>query len=479
MGLDSDGLEEQRLEEDAPAHKPATPVAAPATPAGAANTAAAGGIAAGGRKSTASGSVAAAAMPAQGALPPTGPSATAAAAAEEKQKAAAAAAAAKEREMYLQQQQDRERRESSARRASTASANSLGTGGNGARRGSQSDAGAAAGQNENEDNSSLDGSFAEMHMNDKRPGKGGKKGGEEDGLMPISPMLQAPASSGAGGTPSAGSGGSSSLKIAPTSAFDLTDFRRFLTSPVTQGVGVVQCTIERDRSSLASRIYPTYHVSLKDGERFLLSARKRGSNKTSNYLVSMDKRDLNRDSAAFLGKLRANFVGTEFIVYDDGVSPEKAAKSKKASTNASVRQELAVVNYASNVLGSRGPRKMKVGVPKVDADGKRIVFQPLKDEDGMQEKVKCGHTQDMVLMINKPPKWNTQVGAYVLNFNGRVTMASVKNFQLVSPDDHDTVLLQFGRTGKDSFSMDFQWPLSPMQAFAICLSSFDFKLVCE
>lgn len=72
-----------------------------------------------------------------------------------------------------------------------------------------------------------------------------------------------------------------------------------------------------------------------------------------------------------------------------------------------------------------------------------------------------------------------QVGAFVLNFNGRVTMASVKNFQLVSPDDVETVLLQFGRTGKEQFTMDFQWPLSPLQAFATCLSSFDYKFACE
>ena len=35
-----------------------------------------------------------------------------------------------------------------------------------------------------------------------------------------------------------------------------------------------------------------------------------------------------------------------------------------------------------------------------------------------------------------------QVGAFVLNFNGRVTMASVKNFQLITHDDQDAVILQ-------------------------------------
>ena len=48
----------------------------------------------------------------------------------------------------------------------------------------------------------------------------------------------------------------------------------------------------------------------------------------------------------------------------------------------------------------------------------------------------------LAYLINKPPRWNEQVGAYVLNFNGRVTMASVKNFQLVDPDEHNVVVLQ-------------------------------------
>lgn len=38
-----------------------------------------------------------------------------------------------------------------------------------------------------------------------------------------------------------------------------------------------------------------------------------------------------------------------------------------------------------------------------------------------------------------------QLGAYCLNFNGRVTQASVKNFQLVSESDPEHIILQFGK----------------------------------
>ena len=70
--------------------------------------------------------------------------------------------------------------------------------------------------------------------------------------------------------------------------------------------------------------------------------------------------------------------------------------------------------------------------------------------------------------------------AYCLNFDGRVTDASVKNFQLAdSRDETEATLLQFGKVGKDAFTMDYAYPMSALQAFAICLSSFDNKLACE
>lgn len=44
-----------------------------------------------------------------------------------------------------------------------------------------------------------------------------------------------------------------------------------------------------------------------------------------------------------------------------------------------------------------------------------------------------------------PPYTYTQLNAFCLNFHGRVTQASVKNFQLVTDDLADRVYLQFGK----------------------------------
>ncbi|KAL1379485.1 hypothetical protein pipiens_003783, partial [Culex pipiens pipiens] len=89
------------------------------------------------------------------------------------------------------------------------------------------------------------------------------------------------------------------------------------------------------------------------------------------------------------------------------------------------------------------------------------------------------HMDNVVELHNKTPIWNDETQSYVLNFHGRVTQASVKNFQLVHDSDPDYIVMQFGRTSDDIFTMDFRYPLCAFQAFAIALSSFDGKLACE
>ncbi|GFR43754.1 hypothetical protein Agub_g4866 [Astrephomene gubernaculifera] len=253
---------------------------------------------------------------------------------------------------------------------------------------------------------------------------------------------------------------------------DLNDMPTFLLQPGPKN-GPVQCVIVRDRAS--AKLFPRYALFLEEGRRFMLSARKRKKQTTSNYAISLTYDDHNRESGAFFGKVRSNFVGTEFTIYDKGL---KAGKKDSSGTDPG-RQELGAVTYQYNVLGTRGPRKMMAAIPAVDGSGRRL-FQATGEADCILERLKHRRGLDeLVVMGNKPPRWNDELNAYCLNFNGRVTEASVKNFQLVSDDNHNHVILQFGKVGKDTFTMDYQWPISAFQAFAICMSSFDNKLACE
>jgi hypothetical protein len=51
--------------------------------------------------------------------------------------------------------------------------------------------------------------------------------------------------------------------------------------------------------------------------------------------------------------------------------------------------------------------------------------------------------------------------------------------QVDERDSEEVVIMQFGRVGDNDFTCDFQYPLSPLQAFGIALSSFDYKIACE
>lgn len=62
---------------------------------------------------------------------------------------------------------------------------------------------------------------------------------------------------------------------------------------------------------------------VRQGKRFLLAARKRKRNKSSNYLITTDEKELVREGPGYCGKVRANFMGTEFVVYNSGVRPSK------------------------------------------------------------------------------------------------------------------------------------------------------------
>lgn len=60
----------------------------------------------------------------------------------------------------------------------------------------------------------------------------------------------------------------------------------------------------------------------------------------------------------------------------------------------------------------------------------------------MMEALRSHNLRNLAHFTNKAPRWSPELNAYVLSFGGRVSMTSVKNFQLVSPNDPDTVLLQ-------------------------------------
>ncbi|CAO2608770.1 Tubby-related protein 1 [Lemmus lemmus] len=233
-------------------------------------------------------------------------------------------------------------------------------------------------------------------------------------------------------------------------------------------------------------MYPSYFLHLDTEKKvlregvFLLASRKRKRSKTANYLISRDPTNLSRGGEDFIGKLRSNLLGNRFTVFDNGQNPQRGGGVDVGS----LRQELAAVIYETNVLGFRGPRRMTVIIPGTSPATSNLPFfvtSPWapQSSDGLLVRWQNKTLESLIELHNKPPIWNEDSGSYTLNFQGRVTQASVKNFQIVHADDPDYIVLQFGRIAEDAFTLDYRYPLCALQAFAIALSSFDGKLACE
>ena len=73
-----------------------------------------------------------------------------------------------------------------------------------------------------------------------------------------------------------------------------------------------------------NRFWPKYILSLSQTNQFLLTGKKRSGSKTSNYMISMDQEKVGKKGSGYLGKVRSNFLGTEFSIYDTGENPDKA-----------------------------------------------------------------------------------------------------------------------------------------------------------
>ncbi|KAK6239303.1 hypothetical protein QUC31_004772 [Theobroma cacao] len=283
---------------------------------------------------------------------------------------------------------------------------------------------------------------------------------------------------------------------------------------------LLQCYIKRNRSNQTYYLYLGLNQASNDDGKFLLAARKCRRPTCTDYIISLNGDDVSKGSSTYIGKLRSNFLGTKFTVYD-AQPPNAGVKVTKSRSTRLINMKqvsprvpagnyaVAHISYELNVLGSRGPRRMQCVMDAIPASSiepggvaptqteflhsnldtfPSLPFFRSKSTrtESFQLGPLSGQKDGMLVLRNKAPRWHEQLQCWCLNFNGRVTVASVKNFQLVaSPEngatgqEHENVILQFGKVGKDVFTMDYQYPISAFQAFAVCLSSFDTKIACE
>jgi len=250
------------------------------------------------------------------------------------------------------------------------------------------------------------------------------------------------------------------------------ELKEFLLKPLPKNY-ILECNIKRIYTGI-DKLHPKYNVFVHNSNFFLMCAGKRSNKSTSNYLLSFKDEVYSKNEIYNFGKLRSNFFGTIFNIFGNGKNRKDTKKREE------VRQQFGTVTYETNLFGLKGPTKFNVYLPKIEEKDIFHEFKPIKEEEEIHSKFKHGETKNIIKYVPREPKWSEKHNAYVLHyFNGRIQKPSSKNFQLIEVGKDDDVILQFGRIDDETFAMDFKYPLSPLQAFGICLSSLDNKFACE
>eukprot|EP00041_Stephanoeca_diplocostata_P001587 m.20576 g.20576 ORF g.20576 m.20576 type:complete len:390 (+) comp12170_c0_seq1:222-1391(+) len=203
----------------------------------------------------------------------------------------------------------------------------------------------------------------------------------------------------------------------------------------------------RKRKGSTSKFKTTFTLNFEcesGGDIQVLETKRSFKGKNVQYAFKVGTKDL--------GKLKCNLRGTKFVVYDSGQKLKKRHdKTIPAPDECHARQELANVTCSTS---KKGPRELLV--------------QLVHDTKGYPEKK---------FLVNAVPDYDADRREFTLEYHGRARVSSVKNFQLIADSyggspDH-TPLLRLGKESGDVFNLDFRWPLSPLQAFAIALTSFE------
>ena len=302
--------------------------------------------------------------------------------------------------------------------------------------------------------------------------------------------------------------------------------RDFVLRPVPPEVGMIRCFLRITRVGFTgvSTGYELYLqapsilpyplgplprvVGTAPGDQLLLVARKRFGFGSKGYIdISLDRRgrDFERGGKNHVGFLVSSFSGLDHTVWQSDPLVE-------------------VVNvlYSQNRVGRGiGPRKMRFTLPTValdtsppanfnlesdytfeddddefNAKNTRYVTNvspvPLsvaahrhydaREDDSLEDEP----LPDLLFGRNKEPYWLESIMAYSLDFHGRVTLPSNKNFILSLPGDpspgaESKLCLQFGKTEdfmQELYTVDVGFPFSILQAMGVVLSACDRKLAC-
>lgn len=133
------------------------------------------------------------------------------------------------------------------------------------------------------------------------------------------------------------------------------------------------------------------------------------------------------------------------------------------------KQQVAFIRHSKKPIGDGIFNSIEMHVPGLYSDGSRVVWCPLLGRGDLAEGPDGSHEAQR--LVTRKPVWNDDVESLVLDFKGRNILSSAKNFQLALSQKPEHVICQYGKIGPSTFSLDFRYPLSVIQAFGASLTT--------
>lgn len=228
----------------------------------------------------------------------------------------------------------------------------------------------------------------------------------------------------------------------------------------------------RTKGRWGAKFFPTYTLVVANSsgqEQVLIAAKKATGSKakTPYYLLSTDPNCFVKESESYVGKLRSNWISTEYTCFGEGKNP------KKGSVAEHNREELLAVKFTKP---GNAPRRMEIIQPRVFSNGSREVCRPSSEKESLQAVLSGDNITALFhRFVSKLPTWDAKRQTFTINFHGRVKHASSKNFQLIDHEGSNEAppLCQFGRWDSQRFHLDATYPFSILQAFSAALTTFD------
>eukprot|EP00040_Diaphanoeca_grandis_P026388 m.147680 g.147680 ORF g.147680 m.147680 type:complete len:508 (-) comp30553_c0_seq2:74-1597(-) len=226
---------------------------------------------------------------------------------------------------------------------------------------------------------------------------------------------------------------------------------------------LAMCELVRDTKDHGSKKSPVYMLRLQgdwdaesqsfqgNGEVMFFAKRCVDRKRVSSYLIDPTFEELILNETRHMAKLKGNFNSDNFKLFDDGCKPSQTEGDTR------LRCELANIKFLSHKLLYSGPRQILATIPQLEPS----TYPP---------------TTAVQTLINKTPDWDAVNKTYSLKFFGRSRMPSVKNFVLIRDGSRyvgSPSTLRHGKMTENTFTVDFRFPLTPLQAFGIALSSYD------